>query len=44
MHVSEFASLGPVAPGEKFPALKALSGGQSHPQEVVLNWVGMMKR
>jgi hypothetical protein len=24
--------------------LKALSGGQSHPQEVVLNWVGMVKR
>ena len=44
LHVNEFAALGPVAPGERFPALKALSGGQSHPQEVVLNWVGMMKR
>jgi hypothetical protein len=44
IHVSEFAALGPVAPGEKFPALKALSGGQSHPQEVVLNWAGMVKR
>jgi Tol biopolymer transport system component len=44
IHVSEFAALGPVAPGEKFPALKALSGGQQHPQEVVLNWVGMVKR
>jgi len=44
MHVSEFAALGPVAPGERFPALKALSGGQSHPQEVILNWTGTLKQ
>jgi len=43
MHVNEFASLGPVAPGGRFPALKALSGGQSQPQEVVLNWTGILK-
>ena len=44
LHVNEFASLGPVAPGERFPALKALSGGQSHPQEVILNWTGTLKQ
>jgi Tol biopolymer transport system component len=44
LHVNEFASLGPAAPGERFPALKALSGGQSHPQEVVLNWTGTLKQ
>ena len=38
IHVNEFASLGHVAPGERFPALKALSGGQAHPEEVILNW------
>jgi len=44
LHVNEFAALGPVAPGERFPALKALSGGQSHPQEVILNWTGILKQ
>ena len=44
LHVSEFAALGPVAPGERFPALKALSGGQAHPQEVILNWTGTLKQ
>jgi hypothetical protein len=44
IHVNEFASLGPVAPGERFPALKALSGGQAHPQEVILNWTGTLKQ
>jgi len=44
MHVNEFASIGPVAPGERFPVLKALSGGQSHPQEVILNWTGTLKQ
>src|ERR1700683_5425856 len=44
IHVNEFASLGPVAPGERFPALKALSGIQSHPQEVTLNWTGTLKQ
>jgi eukaryotic-like serine/threonine-protein kinase len=44
MHVNEFAALGPVAPGDRFPALKALSGGQSHPQEVILNWTGTLKQ
>jgi serine/threonine protein kinase len=44
MHVNEFAALGPVAPGDRFPALKALTGGQSHPHEVVLNWTGTLKQ
>jgi eukaryotic-like serine/threonine-protein kinase len=44
LHVTEFAALGPVAPGERFPALKALSGGQAHPQEVILNWTGTLKQ
>jgi Tol biopolymer transport system component len=44
IHVNEFAALGPVAPGERFPALKALSGGQAHPQEVILNWTGTLKQ
>ncbi len=43
LHVNEYAYLGPVAPGGRFPALKALSGGQSHPQEVILNWTGILK-
>ncbi len=44
MHLNEFAALGPIAPGERFPALKALSGGQSNPQEVILNWTGTLKQ
>jgi Tol biopolymer transport system component len=44
LHVNEFAALGPAAPGERFPALKALSGGQSHPQEVILHWTGTLKQ
>jgi Tol biopolymer transport system component len=44
LHVNEFAALGPIAPGDRFPALKALSGGQSHPQEVILNWTGTLKQ
>jgi Tol biopolymer transport system component len=44
LHVNEFTSLGPVVPGERFPALKALSGSQSHPQEVILNWTGTLKQ
>ena len=44
IHLNEFATLGPVAPGERFPALKPLSGGQSHPQEVILNWTGTLKQ
>jgi eukaryotic-like serine/threonine-protein kinase len=44
IRVNEFASLGPVAPGERFPALKAPSGGQSQPQEVILNWTGILKQ
>jgi eukaryotic-like serine/threonine-protein kinase len=44
LHVNEFAALGPPAPGERFPALKALSGGQAHPQEVILNWTGTLKQ
>jgi Tol biopolymer transport system component len=44
IHANEFASLGPPAPGERFPALKALSGGQAPPQEVILNWTGTLKQ
>jgi eukaryotic-like serine/threonine-protein kinase len=44
IHLNEFAALGPVAPGERFPALKPLSGGQSNPQEVILNWTGTLKQ
>jgi serine/threonine protein kinase/Tol biopolymer transport system component len=44
IHVNEFAALGSPAPGERFPALKALSGGQSHPQEVILNWTEALKQ
>jgi Tol biopolymer transport system component/tRNA A-37 threonylcarbamoyl transferase component Bud32 len=44
IHLNEFATLGPGAPGERFPALKPLNGGQSHPQEVVLNWTRTLKQ
>ncbi len=44
IHLNEFDALGPVAPGERFPALKPLSGGQSNPQEVILNWPGVLKQ
>jgi len=44
IHANEFAALGAPAPGERFPALKALSGGQAHPQEVILNWTGTLKQ
>jgi Tol biopolymer transport system component len=44
IHLSDFAELGPPAPGERFPALKALSGGQSQPQEVIFNWTGTLKK
>jgi Tol biopolymer transport system component len=44
IHANEFFSLGAVAPGERFPALKPLSGGPEHPQEVVLNWTGILKQ
>jgi hypothetical protein len=42
--LNEFAALGPLAPGERFPALKPLGGGHSNPQEVVLNWTGTLKQ
>ena len=44
IHANEFAALGPATAGERFPALKSLSGGQAHPQEVMLNWTGTLKR
>jgi len=44
LHLNEFAGIGPVAGGERFPALKPLSGGQSLPQEVILNWTGTLKQ
>jgi serine/threonine protein kinase/Tol biopolymer transport system component len=44
IHLNEFASVGPVGPGERFPALKPLTGGQTHPEEVVLNWTRTLKQ
>jgi eukaryotic-like serine/threonine-protein kinase len=44
IHLNDFAALGPPAPGERFPALKRLSRGQSRPQEVILNWIGTLKK
>ena len=44
IHLNEFAALGPPAPGERFPALKPVNMGQSHPQEVILNWTGTLKK
>jgi hypothetical protein len=44
IHLNEFDALGPVASGERFPALKPLSGGQSNPQEVILNWTELLKQ
>jgi eukaryotic-like serine/threonine-protein kinase len=44
IHLNDFADLGPPAPGERFPALKPLSGGQSQPQEVIFNWIGILKK
>jgi serine/threonine protein kinase/dipeptidyl aminopeptidase/acylaminoacyl peptidase len=44
IHANEFAALGPPAAGERFPALKSLSGGQAPPQEVILNWTGTLKQ
>lgn len=44
IHLNEFAAVGPVAPGERFPALKPLNGGESNPQQVILNWTGTLKQ
>jgi len=44
LHPNEFDAVGPVAPGELFPALKPLSGGQTHPQEVIFNWTRTLKQ
>jgi hypothetical protein len=44
LHLNEFDTLGPVAPGERFLALKSLGGGQSHPQEVIFNWAATLKQ
>jgi Tol biopolymer transport system component len=44
IHLNDFATLGPPASGERFPALKPLSGGQLQPQEVILNWTGTLKK
>jgi eukaryotic-like serine/threonine-protein kinase len=44
IHLNEFAELGPPAQGERFPALKPLSGGQPQPQEVIFNWTGTLKK
>jgi Tol biopolymer transport system component len=44
LHLNEFETVGPVAPGERFLALKSLGGGQAHPQEVILNWAAALKQ
>ena len=44
IQLNEFASIGPPSRGEHFPALKPLSGGQSKPHEVILNWTGTLKQ
>ena len=44
IHLNEFAAIGSATSGERFPALKPLGGGQPNPQEVILNWTGMLKR
>ena len=44
LRLNEFDTLGPVAPGERFLALKSLGGGQSHPQEVIFNWAATLKQ
>lgn len=44
IHLNEFATLGPMAPGERFPVLEPLSAGQSYPQEVILNRTGTLKQ
>lgn len=44
IHLNEFSSVGAAAPGERFPALKPLTGGQSLPEEVILNWTGTLKQ
>jgi hypothetical protein len=44
INLNEFDAIGPVAPGERFPALKPLSGGPSNSQEVILNWTGILKQ
>jgi len=43
IRLNELDSLGPVAPGDRFPALKSLTGGQPHPQEVIFNWTRTLK-
>jgi eukaryotic-like serine/threonine-protein kinase len=44
INLSEFASVGPAAPRDRFPALKPIAGGQSLPEQVVFNWTGTLKR
>jgi len=44
IRLNDFSWLGPPAPGERYPVLKALSGGQPNPQEMILNWTGILKQ
>jgi hypothetical protein len=44
IQLNELDAIGPVAPGERFPALKPISGGQANPQEVILNWTGTLQQ
>ncbi len=44
VHLTEFDAVGPAGTGERFPALKAPTGGQPRPEEVILNWTGMLKK
>ena len=44
IRLNDFAEVGPPVEGGRFPALKPLNGGQANPQEVILNWTGLVKQ
>ncbi len=44
IRLNEFPAVGPPAAGERFPALKPLTGGQLPPQQVILNWTNLLKQ
>jgi eukaryotic-like serine/threonine-protein kinase len=44
IHLNEFGDVGTPVDGNKFSALKPLAGGQQEPQQVLLNWTGILKQ
>jgi eukaryotic-like serine/threonine-protein kinase len=44
IHLNEFAAVGPVARGERFPALKAVTGDAQEPEQVIRNWTALLKQ